>query len=62
MRTGTRSVDLELTILANVLNFGVRRGLLEKNLILGRLRYTHALEVRHCREVAPTPEGLSRLS
>lgn len=61
MRKGLRSVDLELTILGNVLNLGVRRRAIERNPLLGRHRYTHAADVRHCREVAPTPEGLKQI-
>lgn len=61
MKKGTRSVDLELTILANVFNLAVRRGTLERNPILGRSRYSHAGQIRHCREVAPTPEGLNQI-
>ena len=61
MKKGTRSVDLELTILANVLNLAVRRRSLERNPIRGRPRYASAGEIRHCREVAPTPEGLKQI-
>jgi integrase len=61
MKKGTRSVDLELTILANVLNLAVRRGLLKSNPLQGRGRYSVAEDVRHCREVAPTPEGLKQV-
>ena len=38
MRTGTRSVDLELTILGNVFNLAVRRGVLKSNPLAGRGR------------------------
>jgi integrase len=61
MKKGTRSVDLELTILANVFNLAVRRGLLRSNPLHGRGRYSVAEDVRHCREVAPTPEGLKQI-
>jgi integrase len=61
MRAGTRSVDLELTILANVLNLAVRRGVLKSNPLAGKSRYSVAEEIRHCREVAPTPEGLEQI-
>jgi integrase len=57
-RGGKRAVDLELTVLGNALNLAVRRGVLKANPLAGRGRYTSAAEVRHCREVAPTPEGL----
>jgi integrase len=61
LRAGTRSVDLELTILANVLHLAVRRGLLKSNPLAGRGRYTVAEQIRHCREVAPTPAGLNQI-
>jgi integrase len=58
MKKGTRSVDLELTILGNVLALAVRRGVLKSNPLAGRSRYSVAEDIRHCREVAPTPQGL----
>jgi integrase len=58
---GNRSVDLELTVLANVFNLAVRRAVLQSNPFVGRGRYSLASEVRHCREVAPTPEGLKKI-
>lgn len=61
MKNGTRSVDLELTILANVLNLAVRRGALKSNPLIGRTRYSVAEDIRHCREVAPTPDGLKQI-
>lgn len=61
MKKGTRSVDLELTILANVFHLAVRRGGLKSNPLAGRGRYSVAEDVRHCREVAPTPEGLQQI-
>ena len=61
MRAGTRSVDLELTILGNVFNLAVRRGVLKSNPLTGRGRYSVAEDIRHCREVAPTPEGLKQI-
>jgi integrase len=54
-------VDLELVVLCNALNLAVRRGTLSSNPLKGRGRYTCASEVRHCREVAPSPEGLKRI-
>lgn len=60
-RGGNRAVDLELVVLGNALNLAVRRGVLNSNPLAGRGRYTCASEVRHCREVAPTPEGLGRI-
>jgi integrase len=61
IRAGTRSVDLELTILANVFHLAVRRGVLKSNPLTGRGRYSVASDVRHCREVAPTPAGLKQI-
>lgn len=61
MKKGTRSVDLELTILANVFHLAVRRGLLKSNPLAGRGRYSVAEDIRHCREVAPTPAGLKQI-
>ena len=61
MKNGNRSVDLELTILGNVFNLAVRRGTLDRNPLLGRSRYSQTSQVRHCREVAPTPKGLKQI-
>jgi integrase len=61
MRAGTRSVDLELTVLGNVFHLAVRRGLLKANPLVGKGRYGVAEDVRHCREVAPTPAGLKQI-
>lgn len=58
MKQGTRSVDLELTVLTNVLNLATRRQVLRSNPLQGKARYSTAEQVRHCREVAPTPAGL----
>ena len=58
---GNRSVDLELTVLSNVFNLSVRRNVLKSNPFAGRGRYSLASEVRHCREVAPTPDGLKKI-
>jgi integrase len=60
-RGGKRAVDMELGVLSNALNLAVRRNVLKANPLAGRTRYTSAAEVRHCREVAPTPEGLQRI-
>jgi len=60
-RGGKRAVDLELVVLGNALNLAVRRGVLNANPLVGRSRYTCASEIRHCREVAPSPEGLRRI-
>lgn len=59
---GNRAVDLELQSLSNALTLAVRRGLLKVNPLVGRGRYTCADDVRHCREVAPTPEGLQAIT
>lgn len=61
MKKGTRSVDLELTILANVFHLAVRRSALRANPLAGRGRYSVASDIRHCREVAPTPKALRQI-
>ena len=61
-RGGDRGVDLELTTLSNALRLAVRRGDLKANPLAGRTAYTVAENVRHCREVAPTPEGLAKIT
>ncbi len=61
MKKGTRSVDLELTILASVFHLAVRRTVLKANPLAGRARYSVAEDIRHCREVAPTPAGLKQI-
>ncbi len=61
-RGGDRGVDLELTYLSNAFNLAVRRGELKANPLTGRTDYTVAEDVRHCREVAPTPEGLAKIT
>jgi integrase len=60
-RGGDRGVDMELGVLTNALNLSVRSGLLKANPLAGRGRYTTAEDIRHCREVAPTPEGLQQI-
>jgi hypothetical protein len=57
-RGGDRAVDLELVVLSNALELGVRRGGLKSNPLANRGQYTDEAKVRHCREVAPTPAGL----
>jgi integrase len=59
---GNSAVDHELTALSNALNLAVRRRTLKVNPLHGRARYASAAEVRHCREVAPTPEGLQAIT
>jgi integrase len=61
-RGGDRGVDLELTTLSNALRLAVRRGALKANPLAGRTSYTVAENVRHCREVAPAPEGLAKIT
>lgn len=58
---GKRTVDMELNVLSGVFCLAVRRNVLKSNPIAGRGRYCVASEVRHCREVAPTPEGLKQI-
>ena len=58
---GNRTVDLELTILSNSFNLAVRRNVIKSNPLKGRGRYSLASQIRHCREVAPTPESLKQL-
>jgi integrase len=59
---GNTAVDMELSILSNVLHLARRRGKLRHHPLLGRGKYVSAADVRHCREVAPTPEELHRLA
>jgi integrase len=61
LRAGTPSVDLELTTLSNVFSLAVRRVVVKLNPLVGRGRYSLAEDTRHCREVAPTPEGLKQI-
>lgn len=61
-RGGNRAVDLELTVLCNALNLATRRNVLKANPLAGRSRYTQPSEIRHCREVAPTPDGLKKIA
>ena len=58
---GKRTVDVELNVLSGVFGLAVRRNVLKSNPFVGRGRYCTASEVRHCREVAPTPEGLKQI-
>ncbi|MCG3150091.1 MAG: hypothetical protein PCFJNLEI_03562 [Verrucomicrobiae bacterium] len=61
-RGGDRGVDLELTALSNAFKLAVRRGELKANPLAGRTLYSVASNVRHCRDVAPTPEGLAAIT
>jgi integrase len=58
---GKRTVDVELNVLSSVFGLAVRRNVLKANPLAGRGRYCVASEVRHSREVAPTPEGLKEI-
>ena len=58
---GDRSVDLELIVLSNALRLAKRRGSLKANPLAGRESYHDTTKIRHCREVAPTPEGLAQI-
>ncbi len=60
-RGGDRSVDLELIVLSNALRLAKRRGDLKANPLAGRESYHDTTKIRHCREVAPTPEGLAQI-
>jgi integrase len=55
---GDRTVDLNLTVLSNAFEFATRYELLKANPIRDRGEYADEADVRHCREVAPTPDGL----
>jgi integrase len=58
---GDRAVDLELTCLGSALSLAVRRSKLQTNPLRDRGRFTDESAVRHCREVAPAPDGLRRI-
>jgi integrase len=58
---GDRSIDLELIVLNNALRLAVRRRVLKVNPLTGRESYRDTTKIRHCREVAPTPEGLAQI-
>jgi integrase len=60
-RGGDRAVDLELIVLNNALQLAVRRGHLKSNPLRDRGQYNDDSTIRHCREAAPTPEGLVRI-
>jgi len=51
-------VDLGLIVLSNAFELAVRQGKLPTNPIRDRGQYADDANVRHCREVAPTPPGL----
>jgi integrase len=58
---GDRAVDMELDCLSNVFHLARRRGKIKHHPLMGRGKYTSASDVRHCREVAPDPKGLTKL-
>jgi len=58
---GDRSVDLELIVLNNSLRLAKRRGILKANPLVGRESYHDTTKIRHCREVAPTPQALAAI-
>ena len=58
---GDRSVDLELIVLSNALRLAKRRGSLKAHPLVGRESYHDTTKIRHCREVAPTPDGLAAI-
>lgn len=60
-RGGDRAVDWELVVLRNALELAVRRGQLPANPLRDRGQYTDEATIRHCREVAPTPDGLAQI-
>lgn len=55
---GDRIVDMELDCLSTVLHLARRRNQIKFHPLIGRGKFASASEIRHCREVAPTPEGL----
>lgn len=55
---GDRAVDLNLIVLSNALELAVRQGHLQSNPLRDRGQYSDDSTIRHCREVAPTPDGL----
>ena len=54
-------MDVELQVLSNVLQYGLRRRKLTANPLRQRVRYHSESDTRHCRDVAPTPEELLRI-
>ena len=55
---GDRCVDMELDVLSNILHLAKRRCKIRNHGLIGRGKYTSEVDVRHCREVAPTPAEL----
>jgi integrase len=58
---GDRTVDVDLGVFSNALALAVRNGILKANPIANRGRYKDDATIRHCREVAPTPDGLVKI-
>jgi integrase len=58
---GCRIVDLQLTFLSNACELAVRRGHLKTNPLRDRGRYTDKDQIRHCRDVSPTPAELQQI-
>lgn len=58
---GDTAVDHELDVLSCAFHLARRRGQIRLHPLLGRGKYVSASDVRHCREVAPTREGLHRI-
>jgi len=58
---GDRIVDLELDCLSNVMHLARRRNNIRFHPLVGRGKFASASEIRHCREVAPNPEGLQEI-
>jgi len=56
-----RTIDMELQVLSNCFRLAVRRAVLKANPLAGRGHYSAASQIRHCREVAPTPDGLHKI-
>ena len=58
---GDRIVDLELDCLSNVMHLARRRNKIRFHPLIGRGKFASASDIRHCREVAPDPEGLQKI-
>jgi len=59
---GDRIVDLELDCLSSVFHLARRCNKIKHHPLLGRGKYVSAADIRHCREVAPDPQGLKKLA
>jgi len=58
---GDRTVDLELDALSSIFHLAHRSNKIKHHPLHGRGKYVSAADVRHCREVAPDPQGLKKL-